>query len=213
MLEIDDHLTLAALEEVSRRGRRVSLAPAARERVARNRAFVDDLLARGETVYGLTTGFGRFASTRIDDGQVRQLQRNLILSHAVGVGEPFPTEVVRGMLLLRAQSLALGASGVRPVVVERLLDLLNAGVHPVVPSQGSVGASGDLAPLAHVALTLIGEGEAELGGGHGHFFFAASEAYGHAGVAAHQQHSADAAHVTQYLGEGLAFRYDHGVPS
>ncbi|NLG09167.1 MAG: aromatic amino acid lyase, partial [Deinococcales bacterium] len=121
MLEIDDHLTLAALEEVSRRGRRVSLAPAARERVARNRAFVDDLLARGETVYGLTTGFGRFASTRIDDGQVRQLQRNLILSHAVGVGEPFPTEVVRGMLLLRAQSLALGASGVRPVVVERLL--------------------------------------------------------------------------------------------
>lgn len=164
MLEIDDHLTLAALEEVSRRGRRVSLAPAARERVARNRAFVDDLLARGETVYGLTTGFGRFASTRIDDGQVRQLQRNLILSHAVGVGEPFPTEVVRGMLLLRAQSLALGASGVRPVVVERLLDLLNAGLHPVVPSQGSVGASGDLAPLAHVALTLIGEGEAELGG-------------------------------------------------
>src|SRR5690606_22653980 len=164
MLEIDDHLTLAALEEVSRRGRRVSLAPAARERVARNRAFVDDLLARGETVYGLTTGFGRFASTRIDDGQVRQLQRNLMLSHAVGVGEPFPTEVVRAMLLLRAQSLALGASGVRPLVVERLLDLLNRRIHPVVPSQGSVGASGDLAPLAHIGVVLLGVGEVEVGG-------------------------------------------------
>lgn len=164
MLELDEHLTLADLEAVARSGRRVSLSDAARERVARNRAFVDRLVAEDETVYGVTTGFGRFANTRIEEGQARQLQRNLILSHAVGVGESLPREVVRAMLLLRAQSLAHGASGVRPVVVEGLIALLNSGVHPVVPAQGSVGASGDLAPLAHVALALIGEGEVEVDG-------------------------------------------------
>ena len=122
---------------------------------------MDRLLAEADGD-GVTTGFGRFANTRI--GEDAAVQRNLILSHAVGVGEPFPREVVRGMLLLRAQSLAHGASGVRPVVVEALVKLLNADIYPVIPSQGSVGASGDLAPLAHMALALIGEGEVEVQG-------------------------------------------------
>ncbi len=157
-------LTLGALERVARRGGGVTLPPATKARLEANRAFVEGLLEQGETVYGVTTGFGRFAATRIAPADVRELQRNLLLSHSVGVGEAFSTEVVRAMLLLRAQSLALGASGVRPALVEALVALLERGVHPVVPSQGSVGASGDLAPLAHMALVLIGEGEAEVGG-------------------------------------------------
>ena len=164
MLELDIHLSLGDFEDVARRHRRVSLSAAALSRVAENRSFVDRLVAGGETVYGVTTGFGRFANTRIEESQTRQLQRNLILSHAVGVGEPFAREVVRGMLLLRAQSLAHGSSGVRPVVVESLVKMLNADIHPVIPSQGSVGASGDLAPLAHMALALIGEGDVEVRG-------------------------------------------------
>lgn len=163
-LELDDQLTLADLESVARGGRQVTLSAAARQRVASNREFVERLVEDGSTVYGVSTGFGRFATSRIPPAEVRQLQRNLMLSHAVGVGEPFPTEVVRAMLLLRAQSLALGASGVRPLVVERLLDLLNRRIHPVVPSQGSVGASGDLAPLAHIGVVLLGVGEVEVGG-------------------------------------------------
>jgi len=162
--ELGTELTLGALERVARRGGAVTLPPAARTRLEANRGFVEDLLEQGGTVYGVTTGFGRFAATRIAPADVRELQRNLLLSHSVGVGEPLSTEVVRAMLLLRAQSLALGASGVRPVLVEALVALLERGVHPLVPSQGSVGASGDLAPLAHMALVLIGEGEAELGG-------------------------------------------------
>ncbi len=161
---LGSELTLEAVERVARSGGGVTLPPETRERLARNRAYVEELLERGDTVYGVTTGFGRFAATRIAADDVLALQRNLLLSHAVGVGEPLPTEIVRAMLLLRAQSLALGASGVRPEVVELLAALLERGVHPVVPSQGSVGASGDLAPLAHMALVLIGEGEAEVGG-------------------------------------------------
>lgn len=163
-LELDAQLSLAQLEAVARGNRRVSLSAAARRRMSANRDFVEKLVREGSTVYGVSTGFGRFATTHIPPDEVRQLQRNLLLSHAVGVGEPFPTEVVRAMLLLRAQSLALGASGVRPLVVERLLQLLNHRIHPVVPSQGSVGASGDLAPLAHVGITLLGVGEAEVDG-------------------------------------------------
>lgn len=163
-LVLDRRLTLEDLERVARGGARVTLSRPARERVARNRAFVERLVAQGDTVYGVTTGFGRFASTRIEPSQVLELQRHLVLSHAIGVGEPFPTEVVRAMLLLRAQSLAIGASGVRPELIDALLALLNAGIHPRVPSQGSVGASGDLAPLAHVALALLGEGEVEFRG-------------------------------------------------
>ena len=129
-----------------------------------SRAVVERLVASGEVVYGITTGFGDLATTYIPPADARQLQENLLVSHAVGVGTPLPRDVVRAMLLLRANTLALGHSGCRPVVVDRLLAFLEAGIHPVVPSQGSVGASGDLAPLAHLALPLIGRGEVELGG-------------------------------------------------
>ena len=129
-----------------------------------SRAYVDTLVAADRTVYGITTGFGRLASVRIAASDVRQLQRNLLVSHAMGVGAPFSTEVVRAMLLLRAQSLSFGFSGIRLDIIALLVECLNRGVHPVIPCQGSVGASGDLAPLAHMALPLIGEGRAELGG-------------------------------------------------
>lgn len=157
-------LALADVVRVARDGAMVALCPEARERIATSRAYVERLVAEGRTVYGVTTGFGKLANVRIDAADVRQLQRNLVVSHAMGVGEPYPTEVVRAMLLLRAQSLAMGHSGIRAEVIALLLAMLDAGVHPVIPSQGSVGASGDLAPLAHMALTLIGEGHAEVRG-------------------------------------------------
>ncbi len=160
-LVLDDRVTLAQFAEVVRGGARVQLAEAARERVAASRALVERMVAEGEPVYGVNTGFGKFQAVRIALGELRALQRNLLVSHAIGVGEPLPSEVVRGMLLLRAQALAVGASGVRPELIERLLAFLDEDVHPVVPSQGSVGASGDLAPLAHMALPVIGEGEVE----------------------------------------------------
>jgi histidine ammonia-lyase len=164
MLKLDKQLKLADFVAVVREGRPVSLATKARQRIVKSRDYVEKLLNTDQTVYGINTGFGKFASVQIKHSEVRDLQRNLLLSHAIGVGEPFPTEVVRGMLLLRAQSLALGYSGVRPVVVEILLELLNQGIHPIVPSQGSVGASGDLSPLAHMSLPLLGEGEVEYQG-------------------------------------------------
>ncbi len=157
-------LTLRDVLAVARDGATASLCAAARERMTASRAYVEQVVAEGRTVYGVTTGFGKLANIRIAPADVQQLQRNLVMSHAMGVGEPFPAEVVRAMLLLRAQSLAQGYSGIRIAVVELLLDMLNAGVHPVIPSQGSVGASGDLAPLAHMALTLIGEGTATVRG-------------------------------------------------
>jgi len=121
---------------------------------------VERLVASGKTAYGINTGFGKLASVRISSEQVRQLQINLVRSHACGVGTPLHETETRAMILLRANALAKGLSGVRPVVVETLCAMLNAGVHPVIPSQGSVGASGDLAPLAHLAQVVIGEGEA-----------------------------------------------------
>ena len=156
-------LTLTDVVAVARDGARVALCHDARERIATSRAYIERLVAEGRTVYGVTTGFGKLANVRIDAADVQQLQRNLVVSHAMGVGTPYPAEVVRAMLLLRAQSLAQGNSGIRVEVIEVLLGMLNGGVHPVIPSQGSVGASGDLAPLAHMALTLIGEGHAEVG--------------------------------------------------
>ncbi|HSM56851.1 MAG TPA: histidine ammonia-lyase [Candidatus Sulfomarinibacteraceae bacterium] len=141
-------------------GRSVALDEAALPRVERSRQAVEKLVAQGEIAYGITTGFGHFKDRIISPDQTRQLQLNLVRSHAVGVGPEIPQRVVRAMLLVRANTLALGYSGVRPVVIQRLLDLLNCGVHPRIPSQGSLGASGDLAPLAHLALVLIGEGEA-----------------------------------------------------
>lgn len=157
-------LSIADVVRVARHGARVQLADEARARILRSREYVESLVAADRTVYGITTGFGRLASVRIAAGDVRQLQRNLLVSHAMGVGAPLSREVVRAMLLLRAQSLSFGVSGIRITVIELLLGCLNAGVHPVIPSQGSVGASGDLAPLAHMALPLIGEGKAEFGG-------------------------------------------------
>ncbi len=157
-------LTIADVVRVARHRAPVLLAPEARDRILRSRAYVDSLVAADRTVYGITTGFGRLASVRIATADVQQLQRNLLVSHAMGVGAPLSSEVTRAMLLLRAQSLSFGFSGIRIAVIELLLECLNRGVHPVIPSQGSVGASGDLAPLAHMALPLIGEGKAEVGG-------------------------------------------------
>jgi histidine ammonia-lyase len=142
----------------------VALAEEARDRMAASRAVVEELVASDQVVYGVTTGFGDLASRRIAHEDAVRLQENLLLSHSVGVGEPHSREVVRAMLVLRANALANGFSGCRPVIVERLLDFLRLGIHPVVPEQGSVGASGDLAPLAHLALPLIGRGRAEVDG-------------------------------------------------
>jgi histidine ammonia-lyase len=157
-------LTIADVVAVARGRPRVELAPEAAERMRASRAVVEQAVAEGRTVYGVTTGVGDLANVAIEPAQTAELQRNLIRSHAAGVGEPLPVEVVRAMLLLRANALAVGLSGVRPAVVELLIGMLNAAVHPVVPSRGSVGASGDLAPLAHLSLVLIGEGQAWLDG-------------------------------------------------
>jgi len=157
-------LGLAELVAVARRGVAVALAGEVRQRLAATRAGLERRLAQGEVIYGVNTGFGRLADVQVASEQLGQLQLNLLRSHACGVGEPFPDDVVRAMLLLRANVLATGFAGVRPEVVEALVGLVNAGVHPVVPSLGSVGASGDLAPLAHLALVLIGEGEAKWRG-------------------------------------------------
>ena len=159
-----ESLTLAAIAEVARRARPVCLARRARERLAAGRRRVEEAVASGEILYGVTTGFGKLADVAISSADARRLQENLIRSHAAGVGPALPVPVVRAMMLLRANALARGYSGVRPELVEMLLAMLNRGVHPVVPSRGSLGASGDLAPLAHLALVLIGRGEAEVAG-------------------------------------------------
>ncbi len=157
-------LTIADVEAVARGGAPVHLDIHARERMQEARDVIDSLVREGAVVYGVTTGFGDLASTFIAPGDTERLQENLLMSHAAGVGPPFGRDVVRAMLLLRANTLALGHSGCRPLVVDRLLDFLRLGIHPVVPEQGSVGASGDLAPLAHLALPLIGRGQVEFGG-------------------------------------------------
>jgi histidine ammonia-lyase len=159
-VELDGHhLTLEAIEAVAC-GAGVRITPAARERVVRARDFVDRRFASGEAIYGVTTGFGRLATIPVDPADAVMLQINLVRSHAAGTGEPLPVPVVRATSVLRANSLCAGHSGVKPETLELILAMLERGVTPVVPSQGSVGASGDLAPLAHMTLTLIGEGEA-----------------------------------------------------
>jgi histidine ammonia-lyase len=140
------------------------LSPAAEEAIARARQVVEKVLAEDRVVYGISTGFGALKDRKIPSEDLAALQRNLVRSHAVGVGEPFPTPVVRAMLALRANALAAGHSGVRLELVQLLLAMLNRKVHPIVPSQGSVGASGDLSPLSHLALVLMGEGRAEYDG-------------------------------------------------
>ena len=155
-----NELTFSQVYSVALHHETVSLSPDAIARMKASRAVVDQLVASGKTAYGINTGFGKLASVRISSEQVRELQVNLVRSHACGVGEPLSEAETRAMMLLRANALAKGLSGIRPSVVETLIRMLNAGVHPVIPSQGSVGASGDLAPLAHLAHVVIGEGEA-----------------------------------------------------
>jgi len=171
-------LTFEQLYGVALRGDAVGLAPEAMERMKASRAVVDRLVASGTTAYGINTGFGRLASVRISAEQVRELQVNLVRSHACGVGAPLSEAETRAMMLLRANALAKGFSGVRPQVVETLCAMLNAKVHPTIPSQGSVGASGDLAPLAHLAQVVIGEGRAA----HRGEVVAGSEAMRRAGI-------------------------------
>ncbi|HZJ55594.1 MAG TPA: histidine ammonia-lyase [Myxococcaceae bacterium] len=157
-------LSLEEIREVARGGVHVELAPEAVARVERARALVDRVAAGETAAYGINTGFGTLAEVRIDRKDLRTLQRNLLLSHAAGVGTPLPIPEARALLLLRCNVLAKGNSGIRPRTLQLALDMLNRGVIPVVPERGSVGASGDLAPLAHLALVLIGEGEAFVGG-------------------------------------------------
>jgi len=156
-----DDLALADVWEVAVHARPVALADSARERMGAARELVEQAAhGRQEHTYGVNTGFGRFVSRSIPEELTEELQLRLLRSHACGVGEPYPDEIVRAAMLLRANALAKGYSGARPVTVELLMECLNRGVLPHVPSRGSVGASGDLAPLAHLALPLIGEGEA-----------------------------------------------------
>ena len=157
-------LTFEQLYRVALQSDGVSLSPSAVERMKKSRAVVDQLVASGATAYGINTGFGKLASVRISAEQVRTLQVNLVRSHCCGVGAPLGEAETRAMMLLRANALAKGLSGVRPLVVETLCTMLNARVHPEIPSQGSVGASGDLAPLAHLAAVVIGEGHAAYKG-------------------------------------------------
>ncbi len=158
-------LTLDAIERVALDLQTtIELAPDARAAVVRARDFVEQIVADGRVVYGVTTGFGALAEVVIPPDRIRELQVNLIRSHAAGLGDPLPRDETRAITLLRANVLAAGHSGAREAVVDLLLALLNHGIHPVIPARGSVGASGDLAPLSHLALVLLGEGEAELGG-------------------------------------------------
>ena len=153
-------LTIEDVVRVAREFETVEVVEAVYEQMNRSREVIESCLDSDVVVYGVNTGFGKFSDVIIDHEQVNRLQKNLILSCCTGVGDPLPVEVVRAMLLLRANSLVTGNSGVRPVVVDTLVDMLNKRVHPIVPSKGSVGASGDLAPLSHLALVLLGRGEA-----------------------------------------------------
>jgi histidine ammonia-lyase len=171
-------LSLEQFAEVVAGGARVVLAEPARAAVAAAREVIERAVSSGAAVYGVNTGFGNLANVRIADADLETLQERLVLSHAAGVGEPLPDAAVRGMLLLRANTLAKGHSGVRPRLVEALLDLLNHDLLPEVPSRGSVGASGDLAPLAHLALPLIGRGRVRRAGA----FVPAAEALREAGL-------------------------------
>jgi histidine ammonia-lyase len=157
-------LTIEQVCAVARGDEKVAIADEAREAMRRSRAVVEKLAAGDAPVYAVNTGVGLLADVRVPASDLAALQRNVVRSHAAGVGVSLRTSEVRAMMLIRANVLAKGFSGIRTVVAQRLCDLLNAGVTPVVPSRGSVGASGDLAPLAHMALVLMGEGEAEYQG-------------------------------------------------
>ncbi|MFH1609317.1 MAG: histidine ammonia-lyase [Candidatus Bipolaricaulota bacterium] len=164
MIELDGHLTPADAEAIILEAPPVCIAPPARARVEASQQALRSLLGRGSPVYGVNTGFGALSTVRVPDEGLERLQVNLVRSHAAGVGRPLPDPAVRGMLLFRVNSFLQGVSGVRPELAELLVAMLNAGVCPLVPEQGSVGSSGDLVPLAHLALPLIGEGRARFQG-------------------------------------------------
>jgi histidine ammonia-lyase len=165
MIDIDGHsLTLEAFRDAVHGGGECRLQDDARQRMQAARDTVERATERGDPVYGVNTGFGDLAGVNIPAEKLRVLQRRLVLSHCAGIGDPLPDAAVRGMLLLRANTLAIGHSGARPLLVDALLTLLNSNVLPLIPSRGSVGASGDLAPLAHLAAVLLGEGEATVAG-------------------------------------------------
>jgi histidine ammonia-lyase len=157
-------LTLTQIAAVAAENEPVQISASARGRILASRKIIDQIVERDAVVYGVNTGFGKLADVRIPRNELRELQLNLVRSHACGIGNRLSDPEVRAMMLLRANVLTLGFSGIRSEVIELLCEMLNRGVHPVVPEKGSVGASGDLAPLAHLALTLIGEGEAFLKG-------------------------------------------------
>src|SRR5437867_7548291 len=160
---LDGHsLSIADVVSVARGYAPVAIDPKALKAVAASRRAVEAAVSGGQTIYGVNTGFGKLAHVRIPPERARQLQLNLIRSHASGVGDPLAADAVRAMMLLRANVLVRGTSGVRPALPELLVDMLNQKIHPTVPSQGSVGASGDLAPLAHLALAMIGEGDVQV---------------------------------------------------
>lgn len=171
-------LTLWELHTVCYHDTPVVLDDEARQRILRSRKTVDDLVDQDKVVYGITTGFGKFSDVRITNDECKTLQRNLIITHAVGAGEPFSRAVSRGIMLLRVNNLAKGFSGARLEVVETLIAMLNRGVTPVIPQKGSLGASGDLAPLSHMVLPMIGLGQAEFGG----TVLAGAEAMARAGI-------------------------------
>src|SRR6266498_2755910 len=159
-MELDGQpLTLVEIAAVAFGDAAVQITSSARPRILASRKVVEDIIARDAAVYGVSTGFGKLSDVRIQPDGLGELQLNLVRSHACGIGNPLSIPEVRAMMLLRANVLALGFSGIRFEIVEMLCQMLNRGVHPVVPEKGSVGASGDLAPLAHLALSLVGEGE------------------------------------------------------
>jgi histidine ammonia-lyase len=165
MVELTGHsLSLTDIKKICYEREFVSISKVSMQKVAESRAAVDKIVAEKRTIYGINTGFGKFSDVIIDESDVNKLQMNLIRSHACGVGDPFPEIVSRAMVLLRLNALIKGFSGIRPVIAERLVTLLNSHIHPVIPQQGSLGASGDLAPLSHLALVLAGEGKVHYKG-------------------------------------------------
>lgn len=153
-------LTIEDIVNVARKGYKVEIQTEAIDRINRSRAIVDEFVNEKKVVYGITTGFGKFSDVLISKDEAQDLQRNLIISHATGVGNPLDEDISRAIMLLRANALAKGFSGIRLSTIEKLLEMLNAGVTPLIPEKGSLGASGDLAPLSHMVLVLLGEGEA-----------------------------------------------------
>jgi len=159
-----NQLTLEQIVKVARKGYKVELTKDAEERVIKSRNIVDEIVDKNKVIYGITTGFGKFSDVTISGEDCKKLQRNLIISHACGTGKKFSNEIVKTIMLLRANALAKGYSGIRLSTLKTLIEMINKGVNPVIPEKGSLGASGDLAPLSHMVLPMLGEGKAEFNG-------------------------------------------------